>query len=324
MPGRRTQPQHLAGERGAVLVMFAVFASVMILFASFVLDVGNWFEHKRHLQNQADAAAFAASQSFAFPCTEAVKHEIYENAAQYGGVGSVITPEGTFTSALEPYNTQIGNANKGNVVAEINKKTYFGQPSKGQPNETTTVEKAPCEPEASMIDVKMTESELPWFFKAFNVKDINVHARVAVRAETTATKVLPLIESEPVEARVFYVDDTRCLNSGENVPDVRRRHRQQLRKRTARNSQKRTGHGAARTHGLKRRRRNDHLDEQETNRWNSCIGKHQHIGVRFALAGQVGALTGGKVINGKGNESVCARTRTSNASTTTAAWSRRC
>jgi len=52
----------VADERGGVLVMFALFAPVLILFMAFVLDVGNWFEHKRHLQLQADAGALAAAQ----------------------------------------------------------------------------------------------------------------------------------------------------------------------------------------------------------------------------------------------------------------------
>ena len=38
---------------------------------TFVVDVGNWFVHKRHLQMQADSAALAAAQDFSFPCADA-------------------------------------------------------------------------------------------------------------------------------------------------------------------------------------------------------------------------------------------------------------
>ena len=59
----------LAGdERGAVLVIFAVFAPVAILFAVFAIDTGNWYLHKRHLQLQADAGALAAALEFQ-PCS---------------------------------------------------------------------------------------------------------------------------------------------------------------------------------------------------------------------------------------------------------------
>ena len=36
----------------------------LVLFASFVIDIGNWFEHKRHLQLQADAGALAGGGLF--------------------------------------------------------------------------------------------------------------------------------------------------------------------------------------------------------------------------------------------------------------------
>lgn len=206
-------------DTGAVLVLFAVFASVTILLMALVINLGNWFGHQRHLQLQADAAALAAAQVYEFPCTEAVKKEIYKTAGLYGGFTSVVTPEGEQTLPpkepnVEPYNKQIGNTTQSNIHAEINKKGYFGQPSNGQPSETTTVEKAPCEPEADMIDVKLTETEPPWFFQAFGVKDIDAHARVSVLKESEATGVLPITESQPVEGRVYFVNDDAADETG--------------------------------------------------------------------------------------------------------------
>ena len=43
-----------SSERGAALVIVVVWLPVLVLFAMFVLEVGNWYEHKRHLQMQAD------------------------------------------------------------------------------------------------------------------------------------------------------------------------------------------------------------------------------------------------------------------------------
>src|SRR3954447_14044396 len=70
------------GERGATLVLFAIFLPVLVLMLSFVLDVGNWFMHKRHLQMQADAAALAAVHDLQSPCSNAT---VNDSAASYGG-----------------------------------------------------------------------------------------------------------------------------------------------------------------------------------------------------------------------------------------------
>ena len=37
---------------------------VLLLLAALVVDVGNWYTHKRQLQNRADAAAFAAGVEY--------------------------------------------------------------------------------------------------------------------------------------------------------------------------------------------------------------------------------------------------------------------
>src|SRR5262249_58953393 len=50
----------LKGERGGVLVLSAIMIPVFLLFTALVVDAGDWFTHKRQLQNRADAAAFAA------------------------------------------------------------------------------------------------------------------------------------------------------------------------------------------------------------------------------------------------------------------------
>ena len=49
-------------ERGGVLVLTALWMPVVIL-GSLVIDAGNWFEHRRHLQTQADAGRSPAAGS---------------------------------------------------------------------------------------------------------------------------------------------------------------------------------------------------------------------------------------------------------------------
>ena len=47
-------------ERGGIMLVSALTIPVLLMFAALVLDAGNWYSHKRQLQNRADAAAFAA------------------------------------------------------------------------------------------------------------------------------------------------------------------------------------------------------------------------------------------------------------------------
>jgi hypothetical protein len=196
----------LAGnERGAVLVMFAVFAPVAVLLAVFVIDTGNWWLHKRHLQSQADAGVLAAAQEFQ-PCFDA---NVYSRAGQYGGATSVTTPSGTVTSTSPLYNTQISNPSQANIHELINSKKYYKQPS---PVDTTVEEKRPCE--AFMVDVKMTQTDLPWYWRAFSkVPYINAHARIEILQQTQASGAEPLavVESSPVAARAYFVnEDTKA------------------------------------------------------------------------------------------------------------------
>jgi hypothetical protein len=189
------------GERGAVVVMLALFAPIAILLAAFALDTGNWWLHKRHLQVQADAGALAAAQEFQ-PCVNA---NIYAIAGQYGGATTVTTPEGNATSATPLYNPQLGGTAQSHIHTVINSKTYYGQAS---PVDATAVEKAPCE--ALMVDVKATETGLPWYWRAFHsVPYINAHARVEILQQTRATKVEPLAvaETAPVAAAAYFVDE---------------------------------------------------------------------------------------------------------------------
>src|SRR2546423_1164192 len=54
----------IADERGAILLIAAVWMTSAIALVTFVVDVGHWFEHKRHLQAQVDAGAFAGATNF--------------------------------------------------------------------------------------------------------------------------------------------------------------------------------------------------------------------------------------------------------------------
>ena len=86
----------LRDERGQVIVLGAVMIPVFLLLTALVVDVGNWYTHKRQLQNRADAAAFAAGVEYAKNWKACVQtadpalkastaQEIADAARQYAG-----------------------------------------------------------------------------------------------------------------------------------------------------------------------------------------------------------------------------------------------
>jgi hypothetical protein len=177
-----------ADERGAVLVMVLLWMPVAILVAALVIDVANWFVHKRHLQMQADAAALAAAADWAFPgCDNA---RIEARAHEYGG---------------DTYNAQIGGTSANDVHLLINSETYFNQPTPVDPTVNTD---PPCQ--AAMVDVKLTETDLPWYFKIAQVPFINAHARVSIVQADTIQGALPVgvPDARPTKAKVIFIDET--------------------------------------------------------------------------------------------------------------------
>jgi hypothetical protein len=184
--GRGAGARRFGEERGAVLVFVAVALPLLVLVASLVIDAANWFEHKHHLQLQADAAALAAAHEFN-GCPD--NQPILNRAADYsGGV----------------YNAQIGGTAASSVHMVINSPTYFNQSS---PVDSTVVTGAPCT--AHMIDVKMTETNLPWYFRLANVPFIDAHARVSAFQANTKTGSLPIgvPDVNPKLGKVTFVDE---------------------------------------------------------------------------------------------------------------------
>jgi hypothetical protein len=186
--------RHLVDQRGGVLVIVAVWMPVLIIMATFTIDAGNWFVHKRHLQMQADAGALAAAREFnACPNSTAIT----DKAAQY---------------SQDVYNAQIGRTPATRIHRLINSKTFYGQP--GNPDDTAVG--PPCT--AGMVDVKLTETDLPWFFRSAaslfgavggSVPYINAQARVSVFQRDTAQGALPIgvPEVNPRAAKAWFVNE---------------------------------------------------------------------------------------------------------------------
>jgi Putative Flp pilus-assembly TadE/G-like len=172
-----------------VLVVIAVWLPVLVLFIIFVVDVGNWFVHKRHLQLQADAGALAGGGLFTFPCSDT---PIVNEARKYAGD----------PGASGPYNLQVAPTAQSNIHVLINSTNFWNEGgtdySDGGP---------PCA--ARFVDVKMTESSLPWFFGLSVVPAINARARVTIQSLQSQRGALPVAvpDIDPKVGRAWFIDE---------------------------------------------------------------------------------------------------------------------
>jgi hypothetical protein len=186
---------HLNDERGTVLVTFAVFAPVAILLAVLAIDTGNWFVHSRHLQLQADGGALATAAAFegCFTNPEAANASIRAAAEEYSGI-----------AGGPLYNKQINGPGEPVVKEAINSKTF---PEQSSPIDSSAVEKPPCE--AEMLDLKVTQKNLPWYWQPFFVPYIDAHARVEILQARSLQGIEPLAvaETAPVAAAAYFVNE---------------------------------------------------------------------------------------------------------------------
>jgi hypothetical protein len=186
--------------RGAVIVLVALAMPLMIGMGGLAVDVGNWFMHKRHLQVQADAGALAGAGKFRTTCVndpilaEARKY----SSVEYSGVGYTPGPG---------YNPQSGGTPQSRLFSEFNSRTFYNQPAPIDDEVPAGVVDNPCA--AKMIDVKLTETDLPWFLRAAQVNYINAHARVEIRKKKTQRGAIPVGVPEvgPQTVRAIFVNE---------------------------------------------------------------------------------------------------------------------
>ncbi len=192
-PGTPIDP---SSERGAALLITAVALASLILVAALVVDVANWYVHKRHLQTQADAAAFAGGAELKLlGCSDAAIHKAVQ---QYSGVKSVPL------AVSDPANVQVGNRADGYVHILVNSPDPDGYWSNGY----TSDGPEPCT--ARHIDVKMTEEDVPWFLRIpYIVPAINAHARVEMRLVSNLKGQLPIgvVDVNPQSGAVIFYDE---------------------------------------------------------------------------------------------------------------------
>lgn len=183
MTAVRSYNRRLREERGGVLALAAVSIPVFLLLAGLVIDAGNWFTHKRQLQNRADAGALAAgveylSQLAACKTSPVTTGTAIANVAKlYAGTEEAI--------AGTKYNQQITSQATLNVA--INASGYGNADSSDGQN--PCVPHTGADPEgisptgAIWTDVKVRESNIGTLFSSFglNLPSVSAQARVEVK-----------------------------------------------------------------------------------------------------------------------------------------------
>jgi hypothetical protein len=196
-------------ERGGVLLITSVALIALIFVVALVIDVANWKEHARHLQLQADAAALAGAHSLtAGGCSDSL---VSNDARRYGG--SDVDSSGTVRTAL--YNDQVGGTPASNMHILINSAGYYGDSGAG---DNTDPNGSPCT--AKYVDVKITETNLPWFFAGGLVPKLNAHARVGLLQESSSQGTLPIAVPNPVPSSAAAIFVNEGVNDTDGRPTV--------------------------------------------------------------------------------------------------------
>ena len=196
---RRFDALRKDSQRGSIIVLFALFLLVLIPIGSVVLDVGNWWVLKRHMQTQVDAAALAGGPAFTgcFQNPAATTAAVQYHALNYAG-----DP----TRAPSTHNQLMEDANDVHVV--LNSSTYWapGDPADGSTHDWTLG--SPCE--SKFLDVKATDLDAPLLWGALPMfPDPKTRARVRISQvqSTDGLRPLGVPEVEPEQVAVLFVNE---------------------------------------------------------------------------------------------------------------------
>jgi hypothetical protein len=226
-------------ERGAVMVLVALWLPVFMVFASFAVDAGRWWDFSRNLQNRVDAAVLAAGSTYGGTCfggtpTQTQLDTIGETAQQYAGPASgTPSPGGTpngpnlpyaYNSAT-PYQNQANNpggASPNNFFLVLNGSTSYDKGGRNFDNGNfcSATYDNPADP---AIDAWATQNvsqvlSVPLLHFGPFAPNISAHARVQLQG-VGSTNSLPIAVPDPAQTpclRAEVIND----NTGALVNDA--------------------------------------------------------------------------------------------------------
>jgi Putative Flp pilus-assembly TadE/G-like len=220
LSGRRS----VRHEAGQVVVFFALLIPVIFGLAAIVMDVGNWFVHKRHLQTQVDAAVLAAAPHFVGCFHDPIAANLAISSRALGYAGDTLRP-GTLLAGSPPTTTNLQLQEPGDVRVVLNANRYW-QPSDGMVPGTNgygldnTLDSSdpdsladPCN--ERYVDAKATDEDAPplWGLIPFTPSP-KAHAKVQAFDIESAFGMLPWAVPEIDPARVaalFVNEDTGAI-----------------------------------------------------------------------------------------------------------------
>jgi hypothetical protein len=192
-------------DEGSALAFVMVGLPVLIIVFAIVVDGGQWFVHKRDLQNQVDAATFAGSQlwgsCFKSTTTNPPWLPMQQEAQNYDG-------EAPGAGHPNNYNPQLAGAlAPANYGVLFNSQTFpISQPSNvSGPDDTPS---SPCTlttlsdgKQHYIFDVKATQQKVPYIFSGaffgINGPDIHATARTELDQVQSLNGLLPIGVSDP-------------------------------------------------------------------------------------------------------------------------------
>jgi Flp pilus assembly protein TadG len=168
-------------ERGGILVLSAFMLALFLVLTALVVDVGNWYTHKRQLQNKADAGALAAGYEYltqlkncASPATAGAAAAAISNVAKrYAGTGDAAVPGLKFNQTV--------NAT-GNLIVRINalSPTDSDGTDGGDPCAVHATGDAYSPNGAIWTDVKVRETNVGTLFGGFGLDLLSATAQARV------------------------------------------------------------------------------------------------------------------------------------------------
>jgi hypothetical protein len=199
-----------------VVVIFALIIPMVFVLAAVVLDIGNWYVHKRHLQTQVDAAVLAAGVQFSGCPRDPAAANLNINAVALGYAGDKLRlGRANPSSPLSTTNVQVQEP--GDVRVVLNSSQYWNPANGYVPgtdgyglDNTIATPGDPCS--TKMIDAKATDEDAPLLWGLIPLTPSpKTKARVEIhQAETFAgTGLLPffVLETRPRGVFALFVNE---------------------------------------------------------------------------------------------------------------------
>jgi Putative Flp pilus-assembly TadE/G-like len=208
-------------ESGQVIVFFALLIPVLFAIGAIVIDVGNWYVHKRHLQTQVDAAALASGPEFVGCFLDPANANLAIASRALGYSGDTLRPGLPTSTSTTPSTTNLQVQEPNDVRVALNATRYWEKTdgvvpgvngyndldNKLDSSDADTLGD-PCN--ERYLDVKATDDEAPpiWGLLPLSPSPKS-HAKVEIRDLKSSRGLLPwaVPEIDPAAVAVLFINE---------------------------------------------------------------------------------------------------------------------